>query len=458
MQVQQYRLIPVWVLFPTSLPPCGSTPCPVLHPVSLPQKHVHPLPSEPLSQRAAVDLLELCQKLTDLVHCMHCADRVHGDLSLGNVLLDEDDVPYLIDLGLTQRQGDDTSTTQRLWGTPHFIAPEIAENCGRTEYSDLFALGVLLEQVMANAPDWSGRQKFIGRVVEPLKNTESPASRPLTSKVAADLRELRSDLRKDLVKTQDEEEACPPAPWQRANPSSASDSSVWLIQHVMTREKDRLRLQNLLNASILQGHGGKWEFHVKKVECVQNPWIWERYCSQQASMRHKWEHATSGLGRPERHPPFKGPSQGQHPFEDALDAESNELFLFHGTTSAKVAHIVHGGFNEKMAHPNALYGRGIYFTPEVCTILIPTPCKCWCSALLCEGLAIELQFRFIHPCSEDVYDSTQEVTCNMQATDPTNPNVCVWPLQRHMAVFFHYGGGRLRGWLRVRGQNPVGWD
>ena len=161
---------------------------------------------------------------------MHCAREVHGDLSPKNVLLDEDDVPYLIDFGLAQSKGAGTRTTKKGCGTPGFMAPEIERGEDKTEYSDLFALGALLEGVMAKAPAWSGPESksFMEGVVTPLKSG-TPESRPTAARVSAELRELltRVPSRKK-----------PPPPWQRASAprewSEWPSWSEWLVRHPMS--------------------------------------------------------------------------------------------------------------------------------------------------------------------------------------------------------------------------------
>ena len=112
-------------------------------------------------------------------------------------------------------------------------------------------------------------------------------------------------------------------------------------------------------------------FSLARVECVQNPWLWKRYCNQKTELREKWQNdKNGGGGLPER---LESGRAGQHPFKDMLDEDCNELFLFHGTTSANAGLILHQGFNEKMAEMSGAYGAGSYFTPQVCALPIPIP-------------------------------------------------------------------------------------
>jgi eukaryotic-like serine/threonine-protein kinase len=73
---------------------------------------------------------------------------VHRDLKPGNVFLCEGGQPKLLDLGLAVAFG---STRAVAGGTPSYMAPEQRRGAPEDERSDVFALGVLLHQMIAGA-------------------------------------------------------------------------------------------------------------------------------------------------------------------------------------------------------------------------------------------------------------------------------------------------------------------
>jgi serine/threonine protein kinase len=84
----------------------------------------------------------------------------HRDISPGNILVDEDGSPKLIDFGLAEVAGLSTITlTGSVFGTPPYLAPEVLR--GRQEVDeglcDLYALGVVLYEALADSHPYPHR-------------------------------------------------------------------------------------------------------------------------------------------------------------------------------------------------------------------------------------------------------------------------------------------------------------
>ena len=104
------------------------------------------------------------------------------------------------------------------------------------------------------------------------------------------------------------------------------------------------------------------KFRVVHVFRVENPSVWKTYAEKRASIasqccipEERWAGVSlAGLAGP-------------------LDAEANEVFLFHGTDRESVDEIWQQGFDERVAEEGGLLGRGIYFaensskSDEYCT-------------------------------------------------------------------------------------------
>ena len=96
----------------------------------------------------------------------HARGVIHGDLKPGNILVTDEDVAKVVDFGLARRVEpenlDDTidSTLEResegLSGTPGYMAPAQVRGDSATPASDVFALGVILHEML------TGRKTFPG--------------------------------------------------------------------------------------------------------------------------------------------------------------------------------------------------------------------------------------------------------------------------------------------------------
>ncbi|MCP3902535.1 MAG: protein kinase [Planctomycetes bacterium] len=106
-------------------------------------------------------ILELFGVLCDAVHHAHAHGVVHRDLKPGNVLVDADGQPHVLDFGLAKSVGPGDPASMVLsapgafLGTPRYVAPEQA--AGRLDAidarTDVFALGVMLyEAITGQAP------------------------------------------------------------------------------------------------------------------------------------------------------------------------------------------------------------------------------------------------------------------------------------------------------------------
>ncbi len=87
---------------------------------------------------------------------------VHGDLKPGNIMLAGGDLDVrLLDFGLSKiLDGDDDQTVTQtgiLIGTPRYISPEVIEGVRNDPRSDLYALGVILFEMLTGRPPFEAR-------------------------------------------------------------------------------------------------------------------------------------------------------------------------------------------------------------------------------------------------------------------------------------------------------------
>ncbi|MFY9345797.1 MAG: protein kinase [Planctomycetota bacterium] len=95
--------------------------------------------------------VRLVTALADGVHRAHEAGLVHRDIKPGNVLLDSDGNPVLVDFGLASLDDQDGERLTRSGdsvGTPHYMAPEQIGGGAVDRRCDVYALGVVLYECL----------------------------------------------------------------------------------------------------------------------------------------------------------------------------------------------------------------------------------------------------------------------------------------------------------------------
>ncbi len=108
----------------------------------------------PLSLTEASHTLD---QIADALDAIHAQKIVHRDIKPSNVMLLPEGVVKLMDFGIA-RQGDDTTITQTgmIVGSPAYMAPEQIRGENGDPASDLWALGVLLYEMLSGHSPWSG--------------------------------------------------------------------------------------------------------------------------------------------------------------------------------------------------------------------------------------------------------------------------------------------------------------
>ena len=132
--------------------------------------------SGPLPEAKAV---EIVRDLARAVDHAHEHGVLHRDLKPGNVILDQEAKPKLLDFGLARdaRERDLTNTGDVI-GTPAYMAPEQAKGEHKlvSRATDVWALGAILHEAVTGEPPFIGKSGLeILRKVES-EEPESPSS------------------------------------------------------------------------------------------------------------------------------------------------------------------------------------------------------------------------------------------------------------------------------------------
>ena len=156
--------------------------------------------------------------LADALASLHEAGVVHRDVKPANVIVSDDRGPVLVDLGFARLSdgGPRLTPDGRVVGTPGFIPPEVLFGVEAGPSADVYALGVLLFQMIAGQPPFEGElSKMIVAIMRgprPDLRAHAPeispalaalvsrtlsredAARPKATELADDLRALASGV------------------------------------------------------------------------------------------------------------------------------------------------------------------------------------------------------------------------------------------------------------------------
>lgn len=112
----------------------------------------------------------------------HSEGIIHSDLKAENILLTSQGIPKLVDFGLAkQLQDSDPATTNKLIGTPHYMAPELFNGIPPNKQSDVYALGVCYFLML------TGRLPFYGESLTELRSAIVMQSLPSLRELAPGL-------------------------------------------------------------------------------------------------------------------------------------------------------------------------------------------------------------------------------------------------------------------------------
>jgi serine/threonine protein kinase len=109
--------------------------------------------------RAVAITIGVCRALDHI----HSRGVVHRDLKPENIMVDDDDCTKLIDFGIAGKSGARQLTfgdLSQIMGTPDYISPEQVNGKPGDARSDIYALGVMLYEMLTGSTPFRGPNPF----------------------------------------------------------------------------------------------------------------------------------------------------------------------------------------------------------------------------------------------------------------------------------------------------------
>lgn len=102
------------------------------------------------------EAVALTEQILRAVRAAHRDGIIHRDLKPHNVILDDQGHPKVTDFGIARRGASDMTATGSILGTAHYLAPEQAQGEVITPRTDLYAVGVVLYEMLTGRTPFEG--------------------------------------------------------------------------------------------------------------------------------------------------------------------------------------------------------------------------------------------------------------------------------------------------------------
>ncbi|MCA9125188.1 MAG: serine/threonine protein kinase [Planctomycetaceae bacterium] len=138
-----------------------------------------------------VESAALVKYVAEAMHYAHTKGVIHRDLKPGNIMLDEQRMPKIVDFGLAREIESDSNLTQdgQFLGTPSYAPPEQslrARDVGPA--ADIYSIGAVLYYLLTDLPPF--RADNVAETILLARTTEPVAPEVIDSKVPKDLQTI----------------------------------------------------------------------------------------------------------------------------------------------------------------------------------------------------------------------------------------------------------------------------
>jgi cell division protein FtsN len=104
----------------------------------------------------AADAIAIARQICAGLREAHAHGIVHRDLKPANIMIDGSGVAKIMDFGIARRAQENDHTTKTIAGTPEYMAPEQIELRAMGPQTDIYALGLLLYEMVTGTRAFTG--------------------------------------------------------------------------------------------------------------------------------------------------------------------------------------------------------------------------------------------------------------------------------------------------------------
>ena len=112
-----------------------------------------------IRQEAPLDpirAIDITMQILKAARFAHRRGVIHRDLKPHNVIIDEEDRAKVTDFGIARAGASDMTETGSIMGTAQYLSPEQAQGHAVSEASDLYAIGVVLYELLTGSVPFNG--------------------------------------------------------------------------------------------------------------------------------------------------------------------------------------------------------------------------------------------------------------------------------------------------------------
>jgi len=130
---------------------------------------------------ALEDVIELVGRIAEGLDSAHRKDITHRDIKPGNILIDQDGNPHIVDFGIARLSTSTMTQANTVMGTPFYMSPEQIAGRPVDQRADIFALGCILYELLASQKPFGG--DTVTTVIYRIMNEDPPPLRSVQKNV-----------------------------------------------------------------------------------------------------------------------------------------------------------------------------------------------------------------------------------------------------------------------------------
>jgi tRNA A-37 threonylcarbamoyl transferase component Bud32 len=154
------------------------------------------------------ETIRLVVEIAEGLDSTHKKGIIHRDIKPGNILIDKEGRPHIVDFGIARIPMSNLTQTSAVMGTPYYMAPEQVAARKIDHRVDIFALGAIFYEMLTLEKPFSGENlttviyKIMNESPHPLREFQAdvpPGLEPIIQKVLAKDPDARYQSCRDFI-------------------------------------------------------------------------------------------------------------------------------------------------------------------------------------------------------------------------------------------------------------------